>query len=385
MSQHAVQTGVWPLVPPRVPATMRAVVFNEFGDPDVLHVEQVPTPKPAAGEVLVRVAAVSVGRLLDLTSRAGKHPYAKLQPPHILGAEHAGIVAAVGKDTADIEIGTRVAVFPAFSCHQCPACRDGCEEACPQLQVMGVHLPGSYAEYTRVPTTNIYAVPDGVSPSDAAGLALAGPVAMNQLTQAGLEPDDWVLVQGAASALGSLTAALAGHLGGRVIATSRAQWKRDRLVALGAPAALDPKSDDFVEKVLGLTGGCGVKVAIDDLGDEQIWERTMQVLATRGTVVSSGAFLGGKVGINLMQLYSRCQKVLGVRTGNLASARRLWQEVDRGFRPVLDRVFPVAHAADAHRYLEADNNMGRVALTAATEEDWDTSSCGIAGVATEFV
>ena len=382
MSQHAIQSGVWPLLPAQVPATMRAIVFNEFGGPDVLHVEEVPTPKAAAGEVLVRVAAVSVGRLLDLSSRAGKHPYAKLQPPHILGAEHAGVVAEVGKDVADIEIGAPVAVFPAFSCHRCPACRDGCEEACSQLRVMGVHVQGSYAEYTRVPATNIHAVPGGVSASDAAGLALAGPVAMNQLTQAGLQPGDWVLVHGAASALGSLTAALAEHLGGRVIATSRAQWKRDRLLALGAQAALDPTSEDFVENVLGLTDGDGVKVAIDDLGEQQIWAKTMQVLATRGTVVSSGAFLGGNVDINLMQLYSRCQKVLGVRTGNLVSARRLWREVDRGFRPVVDRLFPVAHAADAHRYLEADNNMGRVALTTGRDEDWDTSSRGSSYIAT---
>lgn len=370
MFEPLTEHDVWPAAPAEVPATMRAVVFHEFGEPDVLRVEQVPTPGPAAGEVLVRVGAVSVGRLLDLAARAGTHPYAKFVLPHILGAEHAGTIAALGEGVDTVMVGDRVAVFPVLSCGRCPACLDGASEACPSLRIMGVHTPGAYAEYARVPAANVHRVPGGLGPVSAAGLALAGPVAMNQLMQAGVAPGDWVLVQGAASALGSLTSALAWHLGAKVIATSRAAWKRARLVELGATAALDPTSGEFVDDVLGLTGGAGVKIAIDDLGEELIWSRTMEVLGTRGTVVSSGAFLGGKAGLDLLRLYSRCQRILGVRTGNLASAGCLWAEVDRGLRPVVDRTFPVAHAADAHRYLEADNNLGRVALTAATEDDW---------------
>jgi hypothetical protein len=71
-----------------------------------------------------------------------------------------------------------------------------------------------------------------------------------------------------------------------------------------------------------------------------------------------------------MRLYSRCQRIIGVRTGNVTSAAALWREVDRGFRPVVDRTFPVCRAADAHRYLEQDNNMGRVVLTTGSAEDW---------------
>lgn len=368
MSDKLAVAQSWPIAPATVPTTMRAVVFREFGDPDVLHTEDVPTPMPGEGEVLVRVGAVSVGRLLDLTARAGTHPYARIVLPHILGAEHAGTVAAVGPGVDTVEIGARVAVFPLLTCGHCAACADGDTEACPELVIMGVHRSGAYAEYTRMPAANVHPVPAWMDPATAAGLALAGPVSYNQLSQAGLEKGDWVLVQGAASALGSLTAALAEHMGAKVIATSRSAWKRERLAELGATAALDPTSDSFVEDVLALTSGAGVRVAVDDLGDQQIWDRTMAVLATRGTAVSSGAFLGGKVGLDLMRLYSRCQRVLGVRTGNLASARRLWQEVDRGFRPVVDRTFPITRAADAHRYMEADNNMGRVVLT--IEDDW---------------
>jgi len=349
---------------------MHAVVFTRFGGPEVLEVAEVPVPAVGAGEVLVRVAAVSVGRLLDLTARAGTHPYARFVLPHMLGAEHAGTVAAVGDGVHEVKAGDRVAVFPVLTCGSCRACREGATEACPRLQIMGVHRPGAYAEYTVVPAANVHVLPAGLDPCTAAGLALAGPVAYNQLSQAGLRPEDWVLVQGGSSALGSLTAALAVHLGARVIGTSRFAGKRERMLEIGMIAAVDSASPAFVEEVLALTGGAGVNIAVDNLGDERVFEETLAVLGTRGTVVTSGAFLGQKPRLDLMRLYSRCQRIIGVRTGNAASAAALWREVDRGFRPVVDRAFPARRAADAHRYLEQDSSMGRVVLTTGSAEDW---------------
>jgi len=349
---------------------MHAVVFTRFGGPEVLEVAEVPVPAVGAGEVLVRVAAVSVGRLLDLTARAGTHPYARFVLPHVLGAEHAGTVAAVGDGVHEVKAGDRVAVLPVLTCGSCRACREGATEECPRLQIMGVHRPGAYAEYTVVPAANVHALPAGLDPWTAAGLALAGPVAYNQLSQAGLRPEDWVLVQGGSSALGSLTAALAAHLGARVIGTSRFAGKRERMLEIGMIAAVDSASPAFVEEVLALTGGAGVNIAVDNLGDERVFEETLAVLGTRGTVVTSGAFLGQKPRLDLMRLYSRCQRIIGVRTGNAASAAALWREVDRGFRPVVDRAFPARRAADAHRYLEQDSNMGRVVLTTGSAEDW---------------
>ena len=98
----------------------------------------------------------------------------------------------------------------------------------------------------------------------------------------------------------------------------------------------------------------------------------MEVLGTRGRVVCSGAFLGGRVEIDLLRLYSRSQRIFGVRSGNLRSARRLWDAVADGFRPPVDRTFPVTEAAAAHRYLEAETNTGRVVLT-TNDEDWSTT------------
>jgi NADPH:quinone reductase-like Zn-dependent oxidoreductase len=350
---------------------MTAVVFEEFGAPEVLQMAQLDTPHPGLGEVVVRVAAVSVGRLLDLTARAGTHPYARFTLPHVLGAEHAGTVAAVGAEVDAVSIGDHVAVFPVLSCGHCAACTEGAIEACPEARIMGVHVQGAYAQYTVVPAENVFRVPDGLDPTSSAALALAGPVAQNQFDQAELQPGEWVLVQGASSALGSLTVALAVYSGARVIATSRSADKRKTLQSLGPEAVLDPLDPGFAAEVAELTGGAGIAIAVDDLGHPQIWRSTMEALGTRGRVVCSGAFLGGRVELDLLRLYSRSQRVIGVRSGNLLSARRLWDTVATGFRPLVDRTFTITEAAAAHRYLEAETNTGRVILT-TNDDDWPT-------------
>ena len=361
----------WPAVDDQLPDTMTAVVFEEFGAPEVLQMAQLDTPHPGPGEVVVRVAAVSVGRLLDLTARAGTHPYARFTLPHVLGAEHAGTVAAVGAGVDAVSIGDHVAVFPVLSCGHCAACTEGAIEACPEARIIGVHVQGAYAQYTVVPAENVFRVPDGLDPTSSAALALAGPVAQNQFDQAGLQPGEWVLVQGASSALGSLTVALAVYSGARVIATSRSADKRKTLQSLGPEAVLDPLDPGFAAEVAELTGGAGIAIAVDDLGHPQIWRSTMEVLGTRGRVVCSGAFLGGRVELDLLRLYSRSQRVIGVRSGNLLSARRLWDTVATGFRPLVDRTFTITEAAAAHRYLEAETNTGRVILT-TNDDDWPT-------------
>lgn len=356
----------WPEVPDRLPTTMAATVFGSFGGPEVLEPTVVKLPTVGAEDVLVRVGAVSVGRLLDLSSRAGTHPYAGFTLPHVLGAEHAGTVVQIGSGVSGVAVGDAVAVYPSITCGECEVCLSGRTEACSRLQIIGVHRQGAYAEYTAVPATNVHVISGAAAgqlgPATAAALALSGPVSMHQLREAGLRPGDWVLVQGAASALGSVTAALAVHLGARVIGTSRSAAKRAVLERLGVDAVLDSRAGDLVEQVLTLTQGRGVAVVIDDLGDPEIFAASAACLATLGTIVTSGAFLGGKVELDLARLYLRSQRVIGVRTGTKDAIEALWREVDAGFRPLVDAAFPLERASDAHRHLEGDSGTGRVVL-----------------------
>lgn len=345
-----------------IPSHMTAVTMRSFGGPDVLRAEQMEVPTPGSGEVLVQVRAVSVGRLLDVVARSGRHPYAQFTFPHILGAEHAGVVAAVAPDVTGVEVGTRVAVFPVVV----PGIDDfvsrGYPELSPALEIIGTHRQGAYAQYTTVPAENVFAVPSDVSPLQATALALAGAVAMNQFDRADLRHAANVVVQGATSALGMTTALLARHLGHDVVVTSRHRDKRQQLHDLGFTHVFDATDEAFPEMVQEAFGGRGADLVIDNLGAGIVWEHSLAVLAPGGVLVSSGAFLGHEVIINLQRLYSLGQRVIGVRTGNLPSARRLWDEVQKGFRSSVDVTFPLTEAARAHDLIEQDGNFGRLAL-----------------------
>ncbi|MGH3970306.1 MAG: alcohol dehydrogenase catalytic domain-containing protein, partial [Mycobacterium sp.] len=238
------------------------MVFNRFGPPEVLEVVEMPTPQPAPDEVLVRVAAVSIGRLLDLLTRSGKHPYVRLEPPHILGADHCGVVVRAGLEVTHLKVGDRVATFPCVTCRDCAACRSGHDDLCAGFGVIGTHRPGAYAEYVSVPARNANVVPADIDPVDATTLALSGPIAVNQFTKAGLKHDQWILVQAAASALGSTTAAYARFCGANVVVTSRSERKRQTLTGLGFHT-LDATAPDFSDQLLSLTHGRGVDIAVD--------------------------------------------------------------------------------------------------------------------------
>lgn len=355
-------THAWPTLESKIPNTMRAVTFREFGGPEVLQMEHIPTPPIERGQVLVRVASVGVGRLLDLVARSGRHPYAKFTFPHILGAEHSGIVAAVGEGVTGLAVGERVATFPVITDPECPMVRAGYAELSPTARIIGTHIPGAYADYVAVPARNVFAVPDGLDPAEAVAVALAGVVAMNQFERAGLETGQRVLVQGASSALGSTTALLGRHLGAEVVVTSRDEHKRARLRELGFASVIDSSSSTFVTDVRDAFGGHGADIVVDNLGSPELWAHGMETLAPRGAMVSSGAFLGGKVSVDLQRLYSFGHRIIGVRSGNLDAAARLWAEVGAGFRSVVDKTFSLDDAERAHRYVEASANVGRVAL-----------------------
>ncbi|OIJ27470.1 alcohol dehydrogenase catalytic domain-containing protein [Nocardioides luteus] len=349
-----------------VPAAMTAVTFREHGGPDVLQPEVLPVPRLGGDEVLVQVAAVAVGRLLDLAARAGTHPYAKFSFPHVLGAEHSGVVAAVGRAVTSVKVGDRVAGFPVVTCGTCRQCVAGRDELCQTLEIIGTHRPGAYAEYVSMPASNLHLVPDGLDPIEAVALALGPAVAMNQLRRAGMKAGDWVVVQAATSALGSVTAALAQHLGAHVIVTSRDEDKRKRLSGLGFTHVLDGTRPEFPDEVRSLSEG-GAQVVVDNIGDPDLWRNSQLALAPGGIVVSSGAFAGHDVPVDLKRLYSLGQSVIGVRTGNRESSRLAWAEVGRGFRAPATTTFALSEAAAAHQFLEKDLNVGRVALVVGAE------------------
>jgi NADPH:quinone reductase-like Zn-dependent oxidoreductase len=342
---------------------MKAAVIHEFGPPEVLVLEDWPDPSPAPGELLVRVGAVRVGGLLDVGTRAGKNPFAKITFPHVLGSDFAGEVVAVAAGVTGFAIGDRVAATPFIFCHDCAGCREQLEYACSNLMVVGVHRQGSYAELCAVPARNASRIPPERSYQQAAALAVSGPVALTQLRAAGVEPDDWVLVAAAASGLGAVTAQVAKRMGARVIGTSRKDWKLRELERFGLDAAINSDREDFVQSVRELTGGAGVKVVVDNVSARSLFAKLIAVLARRGTLVSSGAAAAETVELDLRSFYTLSQRVLGIRTLTLANVSEFWKTFGASVEPLIDTSFPLAEAPEAHRRVERGESLGRVLLS----------------------
>jgi len=342
---------------------MKAAVIHEFGSPDVLRIEDASAPRPAADEVLVRVHAIRVGGLLDVGTRAGRNPFARLTFPHILGADFAGEVVEVGDAVTSVKPGDRVAVTPFVACGRCPACLAGRDYGCPSAQLVGVHRQGSYAELVSVPEKVVRRIPPGLSYEQGAAMALSGPVAYTQFSVVGLKAGDWVLVTAAASGLGLVTALVAKALGARVIATSRKDWKREMLRQRGFEAVLDTDDDAFGNQVGELTGGQGVAIAVDNTSSATMFPKVQGALARLGVIVTSGAQVADPVPVDLRSLYLKSQSVIGIRTHTQAALDGFWRLAGNGMETLVDKTFPLEQVGDAHRYVEAEKNFGRVLLT----------------------
>jgi NADPH:quinone reductase-like Zn-dependent oxidoreductase len=343
---------------------MRAIVIHEHGGPEVLLPADLPVPEPSSGQALVQVKAVSVNGFLDISNRMGQVAFARYSFPHVLGSEHAGVVAAWGPGSeTDMAVGDDVVVSNRITCGTCANCRSGREEACLQLGIIGVTTPGAYAEYSVVPIENLRPLPAGMNHVEASAMIVNGPLAQHQLDLAGAHEGDWVLIQAAASASGSMALRTAQQRGCRVIATSRQPWKRERLAELGADAVLDPGQDEFATAVKDATDGNGADVAIINIGDPHLWEQTIESMASRGRIVTSGAKFGERATFNARTFYEKNQTIIGVRTANRESTERCWAQIEQGLRPIVDEVFPLEKVAEAHRRVEAGLNVGRVVLS----------------------
>ena len=345
---------------------MKAVVLHELGGPDVLHLDEVPTPEPGPGEVRIAVRAVAVARTKDVAARAGKPPFGPqiTRFPHILGTEHAGTVDAVGDGVDPGLLGRRVAASAVLPCGRCRACGHGREEACEQFRLLGVHRPGSYAQFVVLPAGNVHELPDDVTFAQGAVIAANGPVARAQLEAGGVGPGSVVLVVGAGGSLGSTAAALAAFRGAEVIGVDRLAAHPDALAGLPLAAALDGESPDLTARISEVAGGWGVDCVVDNLGIASLWDAYRPVLADMGRIVVSGAVSREPLPMLLLPFYLRSQSLIGVRTGNRLQMSAMWDDVRAGFRPPTSHmsVVPWTDVAAAHGRVEAGTAHGQTVL-----------------------
>jgi NADPH:quinone reductase-like Zn-dependent oxidoreductase len=339
---------------------MKAAVIHQFGDFDVLKVEDIATPKPKPGNVLVKILAAGVNRL-DHYLREGSvvpdFPF-----PHILGADAAGEVFRPGKGVTGFEIGERVIVVPGYPQNEEDYDIYPASQA-PSFGLPGLHIPGTYAQYIEVPARFLLKDETGLTPAEAATLPVALATAVRAVKEvAGVKTGDSVLVQAGASGSGSMQIQVAKALGARVATTIRNESKADVVRDIGADLVINTSNENLVERVKEWTDGRGADVVIDNLAGD-VFATSIAAAKATGVIVAFGFAAGPEVKFDIRSLFFEQKEI----RGSMASDKRdmefgLQLVSDGKIRPLLDRTMPLSEAADAHRLVANNEVTGNIVL-----------------------
>lgn len=338
---------------------MKAVVMERTGGPDVLTYKDFEDPKIGNGEVLVRVKACGVNRI-DIWIRSGLY---KVQLPHILGADVSGVVEAIGKDVEGVYEGEEVILMPAISDGTCEYCLSGWDSLCDNLKLLGFHIHGGYAEYVKVPKSAIFKKPKDLSFEEAAAIPVNFLTAWHMLiTRAGIKPGQSVLVVGAGSGIGYAAVQISKLAGCKVIAIVGDGWKVSKAKDIGADLVINRKTDDVEKATKEFTNGKGVDVVFEHAGSA-FWDKAIKCLKKGGTMVSCGATTGEEAVVNIRYVYRNQISILGSYIGNRSefiNLLRLFEE--KKLRAVIDSVYKLKDAAEAHRKMEENKHFGKLIL-----------------------
>lgn len=341
---------------------MKAIVFHQHGGPEVLKYEDASEPALRASDVLLRVKACALNHL-DLWVRRGL-PNVAIPLPHIPGSDIAGEIAKIGTDVTNVRAGQKVVLAPLVSCGKCPACLAGLDNHCRQATNLGYMIDGGCAEFVRAPEVNCLPYPENLKWEEAAAIPLVFQTAWHMLiTRAQLQPGEDVLILGAGSGVGSAAIQIANFFGARVIATAGSDQKLAKGKELGAAHLINHKSQKIHDEVRRITNKRGVDVVFEHVGTAT-WEDSLASLAPTGRLVTCGATTGYDAKVDLRFLFSRQLSLLGSYMGTKSELHTVMRLVAAGkFRPVVDRIFPLAEAAAAHAYLESSSQFGKVVLS----------------------
>lgn len=341
---------------------MRALAIEGYGGPEVAKVVELDDPTPGHGEVVVRMEAAALNHL-DLWTVGGtlgiEHRF-----PHILGADGAGEVAAVGDGVATgIKEGARVVVNGGLSCGACEFCRAGEQSLCVRFKVLGEHVPGTFAEYLKVPATNVYPYPQHLSAEEAAALGLTFLTAYRMLYVRGeLRPGEWVGITGIGGGLAQALFQLARPVAGKILVTSSSDEKLARAKEMGADEAVNYATEDQGKQLRHLTGKRGLDLIVDSAGAPSL-EMGVRALRKGGRMVIAGATAGAEGKLDMRRLFWNQLRIIGSTMGSNSDMAEMLRFVGGAkIRPAIDRSFKLEEGSDALAYLQTAERFGKIVL-----------------------
>lgn len=326
----------------------RSVRLHEFGDPDVLRIEEVDVAEPGRGEVRLRIHAIGLNRT-EITLRSGRAPV-KPSLPTGLGFEAAGVIEALGPDVTGFSVGDRVALVPAY----------------------GAAQYALYGEVALAPARSLVAIPPPVSFPEAAATWAAYGTAWGGLVRVGaLKAGQTVLIPAASSSVGLAALQIAQWLGARPIALTRTSAKANDLKRLGASTVIATTEQDVVAEVKALTGGRGAELVFDPVGGPQ-FATLAKATANGGLLILYGALDTQPTLIPPFDIFARDLTVRGLALSALTRddemLTALTQFVTEGLeagalRPTIARLFPFEQIVEAHRFMEEGTQVGKIVVT----------------------
>ncbi|WP_330256550.1 zinc-binding dehydrogenase [Nocardia sp. NBC_00565] len=320
---------------------MKAIVMTGIGAPEVLVVQDVAAPQPGPGELVIRTEAIPV-LFPETKLRSGEFPV-PVEPPLVFGFQAAGVVTEVGADVDATWVGRRVAVDTAGF--------------------------GSYAEFVSAPAASATPLPTGLSSVDAAAVLMNGSVALPLLETAALAGNETVLIEAAATGVGSSLTQLAKEFGAaRVIATAGGPEKCARALELGADEVIDHNAQDWPIRLREILDGATVDVVFDSIGGTSALDLLDAITPLRGRMLSYGWLSGAPAQVSAMDLITRGLTLVGCAGPDWLAgvARSRAAVLDRAaagtLAPLVDSVLPLEEAATAHRRIEERSPLGKIVL-----------------------
>ncbi len=329
-----------------IPGEMTYIEAQGAGGPEVLAPKRGPVPRPGAGEVLIRVTGAGVNRP-DLAQRSGRYPPPAGASP-VLGLEVSGRVASLGEGACGFKSGE---------------------------EVIALLAGGGYAEFCLAPAPQCLPLPPGLSLVEGAALPEALFTAWTNLFEHGhAKAGESVLVHGGSGGIGTIAIQLLRAFGARVFTTAGSEEKCEACLKLGAEAAINYKTHDFVEKLREITAGKGVDLILDMVGGDYL-RRNVEILAEDGRLLQIAFQKDSEIRFNFLPLLTKRLTLRGstlrsrsvAEKGEIAKAlkKKVWPQIEAGkVKPVIFKTFPLAEAASAHRVMEAGGHIGKILLAA---------------------
>jgi len=338
---------------------MKASILKAPGPAENLTLENVQDPVAGPGEAVVRLKAAALNHR-DVWIRSGTGAYAGgFKHRVILGSDGAGEVVSVGSGGAASLVGQAVVINPSLDWGEADLAQG------PNFHILGLPDDGTYAQMIRVPVANIHQKPAGLSFEEAAAIPLAALTAYRAVaSRARVQKGETVLVTGIGGGVSTFALQMVAHLGARVLVTSGSDAKLARARELGAADGANYRTQDWAREIVALSGG-GPDVVIDSVGGET-FAKCVEILKPGGRIASFGATTGAVRDFVLRNLFWKQATLLGTTMGSpreFAAMLALFGQ--GGLRPVVDKTFPLADAAAAHRRMEEAGQFGKIVLSTA--------------------